>query len=69
MEVIEISPEPTDERYGKRPEERTIEEKAKFAIINLDKPPGITSRESAAIAKKALSALGIKKIGYSGTLE
>ncbi len=68
-EIITIDEEETDPKYGKPPEQRTIEEKAKFAIINLDKPPGIRSREAAAIAKRALEPLGIKKLGYSGTLE
>ncbi len=52
--------------WGKRPEERTVEELLKASIIVLDKPPGPTSHEVVAWVKKIL---GLKKAGHSGTLD
>jgi H/ACA ribonucleoprotein complex subunit 4 len=55
-----------DPRYGKRPEERTLEEHIKYGVINLDKPPGPTSHEVVAWLKKVLD---IKRAGHGGTLD
>ncbi|MBU7045834.1 MAG: RNA-guided pseudouridylation complex pseudouridine synthase subunit Cbf5, partial [Theionarchaea archaeon] len=33
------------EKYGKKPEERTLEELLECALINVDKPRGPTSHE------------------------
>lgn len=52
--------------WGKRPEERTVEELLKASIINLDKPPGPTSHEVVAWIRKIL---GVKKTGHGGTLD
>ncbi len=56
----------TDERFGKRPEERSIEEYIRYGIINLDKPRGPTSHEVVAWVKKILN---VKKAGHGGTLD
>lgn len=56
----------TDERFGKRPEERSVEEHIKYGIINLDKPRGPTSHEVVAWVKKILN---VKKAGHGGTLD
>ncbi len=56
----------TDERYGKIPTMRSLDELKRFGIINLDKPPGPTSHEVVAWIKKLL---GLKKAGHGGTLE
>lgn len=32
----------TDERYGKRPEERTVEELLDCGVVNINKPSGPT---------------------------
>ncbi len=55
----------TDERYGKRPHERSVEELLSAGIINLDKPPGPTSHEVVAWVKRIL---GVSKAGHAGTL-
>ncbi|MFQ5800539.1 MAG: RNA-guided pseudouridylation complex pseudouridine synthase subunit Cbf5 [Candidatus Hydrothermarchaeales archaeon] len=55
-----------DPRFGKKPEERSIEEHIKYGIINLDKPPGPTSHEVVAWIKKVLD---IKRAGHGGTLD
>ncbi len=52
--------------WGKRPEERTVEELLQASIINLDKPPGPTSHEVVAWVRKIL---GVKKTGHGGTLD
>ena len=55
-----------ESNYGKRPGERTLEEKIRKGIFILDKPCGPTSHEAAAFVKKIL---GLKKAGHSGTLD
>ncbi len=52
--------------WGKRPEERTVEELLRASIVNLDKPPGPTSHEVVSWVKRIL---GAKKAGHSGTLD
>jgi H/ACA ribonucleoprotein complex subunit 4 len=52
--------------WGKRPEERTIEELLRASIINLDKPSGPTSHEVVAWLRKLLH---LKKAGHGGTLD
>lgn len=53
-------------KYGKPPEERTVEELIEKGLIVLDKPMGPTSHEIVAWMKKILN---IKKAGHSGTLD
>lgn len=53
-------------KYGKTPEERTVEELIEKGLIVLDKPMGPTSHEIVAWMKKILN---IKKAGHSGTLD
>jgi len=57
---------PTSEKYGTRPEERTVKELLDFGIIPLDKPPGPTSHQVSAYVQKILR---IRKAGHSGTLD
>jgi len=56
----------TDERYGKYPEDRGLNELLRFGVVNLDKPPGPTSHEVVAWVK---NLLGLSKAGHGGTLE
>ncbi|MBD3310059.1 RNA-guided pseudouridylation complex pseudouridine synthase subunit Cbf5 [Candidatus Woesearchaeota archaeon] len=56
----------TSSRFGKRPEERTVEELLELGIININKPKGPTSHQVSAYVQKIL---GIKKSGHSGTLD
>ena len=58
--------EHTSESYGKRPEERTIEQTIDLGIVVIDKPPGPTSHKVAEIVAKVL---GAKKAGHIGTLD
>jgi H/ACA ribonucleoprotein complex subunit 4 len=62
----------TDERSGKKPEERPIEEYIRKGVINLDKPAGPTSHEVTSWVKKILNPVfkyGDLKAGHSGTLD
>ena len=56
----------TDYKYGKRPEDRSIEEHIKYGVINLDKPRGPTSHEIITWIKQILN---VKKAGHGGTLD
>ena len=52
--------------WGKAPQERTPEELLHYGIINLDKPKGPTSHQTADLVK---TIVGIQKAGHSGTLD
>lgn len=52
--------------YGKRPEERSIEELLEFGAINLDKPAGPSSHEIVAWLRRIT---GIEKVAHAGTLD
>lgn len=60
------SEEETDERYGKRPQERSIEELIKTAVIIVDKHEGPTSH---IITQWVGEIFQIKKAGHAGTLD
>jgi len=55
-----------DDRYGKKPSERTINELFENCFINLDKPHGPTSHQVDSWVKKII---GTEKVGHSGTLD
>ncbi|MEM4254908.1 MAG: RNA-guided pseudouridylation complex pseudouridine synthase subunit Cbf5 [Candidatus Norongarragalinales archaeon] len=55
-----------DGNYGKKPSERTLDEKLRKGVFVLDKPCGPSSHEAAAFVRKIL---GLKKAGHSGTLD
>ncbi len=52
--------------YGKRPEDRTIEELLRSSIVIIDKPQGPTSHQVSAWVKQILEA---DNTGHSGTLD
>jgi len=52
--------------YGKRPEERTVEELLKSSVVLIDKPSGPTSHQVSAWVKRIL---GADNTGHSGTLD
>ena len=56
----------TDEKYGKKPSNRTIDELLENCFINLDKPHGPTSHQVDSWIKKILDT---EKVGHSGTLD
>jgi tRNA pseudouridine55 synthase len=55
-----------DSRFGKKPEERTVEELLKNGIVVVDKPMGPTSHQLAAWVR---DMLGVEKTGHGGTLD
>lgn len=55
-----------DSRFGKRPEERSIEELLSSGVVVIDKPMGPTSHQVAAWVR---DMLGIQKTGHGGTLD
>ncbi len=56
----------TDPRYGKKPEDRSVEELLNCSFINLDKPAGPTSHQVTMWVKEILQ---VKRTGHSGTLD
>jgi H/ACA ribonucleoprotein complex subunit 4 len=56
----------TNPKYGKKPEERTIQELLQYGVINLDKVSGPTSHEVVSWVRKILC---IEKSGHGGTLD
>ncbi len=56
----------TDPKFGKRPEERTVQELLDFGIVNINKPKGPTSHQVSAYVQKILK---VNKGGHSGTLD
>jgi len=56
----------TDPRYGKNPEERSVDELLSCCFINLDKPAGPTSHQVTMWVKEILS---VNRTGHSGTLD
>ncbi|MEK6956050.1 MAG: RNA-guided pseudouridylation complex pseudouridine synthase subunit Cbf5, partial [Nanoarchaeota archaeon] len=56
----------TSEKYGKKPENRTIKELLDSGVISLNKPSGPTSHQAADYAKKILES---EKLGHGGTLD
>lgn len=57
--------EETDPEYGCPPEKRSLKDRLRFGIINLDKPPGPTSHEVVAWVKRLLL---LDRAGHGGTL-
>ncbi|KAF6246437.1 RNA-guided pseudouridylation complex pseudouridine synthase subunit Cbf5 [Nitrosopumilus sp. b3] len=64
--LIEIDQDITDDSYGTYYDKRSLEQLLNYGIILLDKPPGPTSHETVAWAKRILK---LPKIGHSGTLD
>jgi H/ACA ribonucleoprotein complex subunit 4 len=57
---------PTSPEYGKKPEDRTVEELINYGVVNLNKPSGPTSHQISDYVKKILN---LDKAGHSGTLD
>jgi len=64
--MIVISEAETDERWGKPPELRSIEERLQNGLVIVDKPPGPTSHQVTAWIKQMF---GLSKAGHAGTLD
>ncbi|MEM3089863.1 MAG: RNA-guided pseudouridylation complex pseudouridine synthase subunit Cbf5 [Candidatus Nitrosotenuis sp.] len=64
--LVVIDQDLIDENHGVYYDKRTVEDLLNYGLILLDKPPGPTSHETVAWAKRILK---IPKIGHSGTLD
>jgi len=64
--LVVIDEDLTNDEHGTYFDKRTIEQLLNHGLILLDKPPGPTSHETVAWAKRILK---IPKIGHSGTLD
>lgn len=64
--LVVIDQDITDEKYGVHYDKRSIKDLLNYGLILLDKPPGPTSHETVAWAKRILK---IPKVGHSGTLD
>lgn len=56
----------TDDKYGKRPGDRSVAERLACGVIAVDKPAGPTSHQVAAWVR---DALGNDEVGHGGTLD
>jgi H/ACA ribonucleoprotein complex subunit 4 len=57
--------EETSPKFGRKPEDRPIQEYIKHGIVNINKPSGPSSHEVTAWAKKII---GVEHAGHGGTL-
>ncbi|USN45344.1 MAG: RNA-guided pseudouridylation complex pseudouridine synthase subunit Cbf5 [Candidatus Woesearchaeota archaeon] len=64
--VFQRTKNTTDPKFGKRPEDRSIQELLTSSIVIIDKPAGPTSHQ---VSSYVRDILGIKKTGHSGTLD
>ncbi len=65
-EMVRVIDATTDERYGKRPEERTVEDLLRFGFIVVDKHSGPTSQD---VVSSVRRVLGVEQAGHGGTLD
>ncbi len=65
-ETVRVLDATTDERYGKRPEERTVEDLLRFGFIAVDKHAGPTSQD---VVSSVRRVLGVEQAGHGGTLD
>jgi len=64
--LVKINEDITNPEYGVYYDKRSIESLLDYGLILIDKPPGPTSHEVVAWAKRILA---LPKIGHSGTLD
>ena len=64
--LVKIDDDMTNPEHGTYYNKRTIEQLLEYGLILIDKPPGPTSHEVVAWAKRILE---IPKAGHSGTLD
>ena len=64
--LVTIDQDITDPKIGVYYNKRTIEQLLQYGLVLVDKPPGPTSHEVVAWAKRILE---IPKAGHSGTLD
>lgn len=65
-EMLVKDPDTLQDKWGKRPSDRSLGELLQAGVIALDKPPGPTSHQVTAWARDAICS---KRIGHGGTLD
>jgi H/ACA ribonucleoprotein complex subunit 4 len=65
-ELVSKAAESTSPKYGCRPEDRPIQLRIKYGLLNVDKPPGPSSHEVVAWIKRMMK---LSHAGHGGTLE
>ncbi len=65
-EVLVRKESSTDKKYGKSPDERTMEELLEKGVVNINKPKGPTSHQVSAYVREIVN---MNKSGHSGTLD
>ncbi len=65
-QLIILSEENSDAKFGHVPESRPLKEYLKYGFVALDKPQGPTSHEVVAWVRKIF---GVERAGHSGTLD
>ena len=65
-DVIVREEEATDSKFGKKPEERTVEELIRYGVVVINKPQGPTSHQVSDFVQKILH---IDKAGHGGSLD
>ena len=66
MSDLVVLHEVPDSKHGKRPEDRSIEERIRLGVAIVDKPAGPTSHQVSAWVR---DMFGVPKAGHSGTLD
>jgi len=65
-ELVSKATDSTNPSYGCRPEDRPIQLRIKYGLLNIDKPPGPSSHEVVAWIKQMMR---LSHAGHGGTLE
>ncbi len=66
MSDLVVLHETPDSKHGKRPEDRSIEERIRLGVAIVDKPAGPTSHQVSAWVR---DMFGVPKAGHAGTLD
>src|SRR3989344_6009652 len=66
MDILVRNESETDAKFGRRPEERSVEQLVQYGVINVNKPAGPTSHQVADHVKKMV---GVARAGHAGTLD
>lgn len=66
MSDLVVLHETPDSKHGKRPDERTVEERIRRGVAIVDKPGGPTSHQVSAWVR---DMFGVPKAGHAGTLD
>ncbi len=66
MSDLVVLHEVPDSKHGKRPEDRSIEERIRLGVAVVDKPSGPTSHQVSAWVR---DMFGVPKAGHAGTLD